>query len=79
MTLRVNDYIIIRLNPSKCRSNEYMKWTVFDKYVSYVQDLIAIPAVLECVNTLSVSEPTARFIRGFLKLNLHRKSTRIAL
>lgn len=50
-----------------------MKWAVFDKYIGYVQDLIASPGVLDCINSLAANEPTAKFVRGFLKLHLNGK------
>eukprot|EP01034_Spumella_vulgaris_P035400 gene35400-43649_t len=59
-----------RNHPSVCRANEFNKTAMHDRYVSYAQDLVAIPQVVELLRAACDSSPQVRYLVGHLKFRL---------
>jgi len=57
-----------RTRPSNCRANEFNKYFLFERYVSFVQELLTVPGVLASLTSIAEEESKVLFVRGFLRL-----------
>ena len=57
-----------RIRPSNCHANEFNKFFLFERYVSFVQELLTVPGVTTCLNSIAEVEQKVLFTRGFLRL-----------
>jgi hypothetical protein len=61
-------HIISELNrPSNCRANDYDRRGLMKRYVTFVQDLLAVDGVKDTFLKLAESEPAIRVVKGHLK------------
>jgi hypothetical protein len=59
-----------RLRPSVCRANEYERVAVFNRYVSYIQEICQTsPAFVDGINALCAEDERVRFVKRYLRLN----------
>lgn len=63
-----SDCLIVRTRPSNCRANEFNKYFLFERYVSFVQDLLTVSGVAQNLASIAEEEPKVLFTRGFLRL-----------
>jgi hypothetical protein len=51
---------------SNTRANEYEKNGVFNRYISFIQDLCMVPVFLEGLNRLSAEDRFVQFVKNHL-------------
>ena len=58
----------IRIKPSHCRANEYNKQFLYERYLSYIQDLVTLPGLVNLLTALAEVDPKVRAVKGMLRL-----------
>lgn len=57
-----------RERPTICRANEYNKTYLFERYITFIQELVQVKGVLDCLTKLAKEDPKVRNIKGMLRL-----------
>jgi hypothetical protein len=57
-----------RKRPSLCRANDFNKSYLCDRYVNFIQDLTAVPGVIDALHRLAEQDARIKFVKGFLRL-----------
>jgi hypothetical protein len=61
-------HIIVEMNrPSNCRANDYDRRGLMKRYVSLVQDLVAVEGVKDIFIRMAETDPPIRIVKGHLK------------
>ena len=58
-----------RNRPSNCRANEYNKTFLLNRYISFVQELLQLPGLLEDLTVIAETEAKVRDVRGYLRVS----------